>query len=596
MDRFVVLLNLALGIVLAINMSGYFGLWGARLLGPPAAPVPAGFVELKYDDGTPDGSQAIGHTPGTGYLVDYSPPSTPFTITKIRVLGNLYGIGYENLKFSVEIWDKDQKTVHSASYPHTKFTRSGGWVEIEVPEIMVDDSFYVHVFTTSPLVGGITISYDSSIENKHSEVTKSGKIDWWISIPKERINWMIRVIGNQATIPGNTEEKPTANEVELKYDSGTVEGSNSQSPGDISDLTINEKPITEGIELKYDDGTSDGSRTVGGLSGYVVYFSPPIVPFTIQEVRILAELRGTGYKDTRPQLEIWDKDFNVLYYRQEPYTSFSAMPRWIPIAIPELTVNNDFYIVFNTNSRPEGGVFIHYDSSLMNEHSTMRNGWNEEIPKYKTNWMIRVVGNTITDTTKITESTHEEIELKVGAHSSHFSSGYYVQLMVDDPNQTIRSADVTGPGIAGSISLTSGIVPGQWWSQPNVNFGTSPPALPLVYIFNITDKAGSRYVSRDEVPTYVHEFTTNLTPSGGQVITGNLVFTWTGINMLDVRYVVQLNDEEGNRIWDSPLTTATTFVYDGPILVPGNYHYFVSAHSQFGDDSLASETFKVLPP
>ena len=168
--------------------------------------------------------------------------------------------------------------------------------------------------------------------------------------------------------------------------------------------------------------------------------------------------------------------------------------------------------------------------------------------------------------------------------------------MVDDPNQTVRSVDVTGPGIVGSISLIPGIAPDQWWSQPNINFEMSPPALPLVYIFTITDEAGNRYVFKDEVLSYVNNFATNLTPTGGQTVTDKLVLTWIGINMPDVRYMVQLNDEQGNRIWDSPPTTATSLVYDGPALVPGNYQYYVSAISQYGDESLVSETFKVLSP
>jgi hypothetical protein len=151
-------------------------------------------IELKYDDGSPDGSMAIGGT-GNGRLVQFSPPSTPFTITKVKIFGNLYGTGYENLKFDVQIWDKDLKEIHSASYLHTKFSLSPGWVEIDIPEVVVGDTFYVLVITNSPREGGVTTGYDSSVKNEHSEVTKSYKIDWWISLPKETTNWMIRVVG-----------------------------------------------------------------------------------------------------------------------------------------------------------------------------------------------------------------------------------------------------------------------------------------------------------------------------------------------------------------------------------------------------------------
>lgn len=158
-------------------------------------------VELKYDDGSSDGLMAIGRDSGTGYLVQFSPPATPFTITKVKIYGNLYGTGYENLEFIVEIWDNEQEMIHSVSYPHTKFTLNPKWVEIEVPQVVVGNSFYIHVFTHSPREGGINIGYDSSIKNKHSEATKAYKIDWWITKPKETTNWMIRVIGTAMLPP-----------------------------------------------------------------------------------------------------------------------------------------------------------------------------------------------------------------------------------------------------------------------------------------------------------------------------------------------------------------------------------------------------------
>jgi len=153
-------------------------------------------IELKYDDGRLDGSMAIGRMPGRGYLVYFSPPSTPFTVTKIKIFGNLYGAGYERLKFAVEVLDKDLKEIHSASYPHTKFSLSPMWVEIDIPNVVVNSAFYVHVFTHSPREGGVNIGYDSSVTNEHSEVTQNWEIaDWFLSAPKETVNWMIRVIG-----------------------------------------------------------------------------------------------------------------------------------------------------------------------------------------------------------------------------------------------------------------------------------------------------------------------------------------------------------------------------------------------------------------
>ena len=171
---------------------------------------------------------------------------------------------------------------------------------------------------------------------------------------------------------------------------------------EVSQTEIHEGPDvelgSEEAELKYDDGTSDGAASSGTLSAFLVHFSPPSTPFVIAKVKVFTDLRGTGYEDQKPKVEIWDKDFNVQYIHEEPYTSFSSEPGWVAVEIPNVTVNNDFYVVFYTNSRREGGVYMHYDTSVRNEHSEMAadgrvTNWVwERIPKEWTNWMIRVIG------------------------------------------------------------------------------------------------------------------------------------------------------------------------------------------------------------
>ena len=159
-------------------------------------PAIAKDIELKYDDGRSDGNGfAIGGT-GRGYLVQFSPSSTPFTITKVKIFGKLYGTGYENLTFDVQIWDKELKEVHSASYPHNKFYLTPSWVEMDIPGVVVGDTFYIHVCTNTPREGGVLIYCDSSVKNEHSEVTQNWEIgDWYLSVPREKVNWMIRVVG-----------------------------------------------------------------------------------------------------------------------------------------------------------------------------------------------------------------------------------------------------------------------------------------------------------------------------------------------------------------------------------------------------------------
>jgi hypothetical protein len=167
--------------------------------------------------------------------------------------------------------------------------------------------------------------------------------------------------------------------------------------GLTSSLTVEPKLVAKEVELKYDDDTSDGVASAGGY-GFRVHFSPPVTPFTITEIKIFASLYGSGYEEQQTEVDILNQDLTPLFYIQKPAAEFSFMATWVPFEVPSVVVNNDFYVVFLTNSRAYGGVYIYYDSSTTNQHSEyiLSSGeitpWVWGFPKDTTNWMIRVVG------------------------------------------------------------------------------------------------------------------------------------------------------------------------------------------------------------
>ena len=157
-------------------------------------------------------------------------------------------------------------------------------------------------------------------------------------------------------------------------------------------------PTPEEVELKYDDGISDG-RCSSGQQGFLVRFLPAATPLTINKVKVFANIRGTADQERKPKLEIWDKDSSILYVSEESYARFGSEPGWVTIEIPQITVNDDFFVVFYTNSRRDNGIYIHYDLSVKNRYSDMvKDGsiidwiWGDNPPKEKTNWMIRILG------------------------------------------------------------------------------------------------------------------------------------------------------------------------------------------------------------
>lgn len=157
-------------------------------------------------------------------------------------------------------------------------------------------------------------------------------------------------------------------------------------------------PDSGEVEIKYDQGESAGSCS-SGQQGFLVRFDPTETAFKIEKVKLFANLRGIASQERQPKLEIWDKSHHVIFAAGEPYDSFSSEPGWISIDIPEITVYDDFYVAFYTNSRRDNGIYIYYDLSTKNISSEMvADGnivdwvWGDNPPKEKTNWMIRILG------------------------------------------------------------------------------------------------------------------------------------------------------------------------------------------------------------
>lgn len=175
-------------------------------------------------------------------------------------------------------------------------------------------------------------------------------------------------------------------------------------------------PVSEEAELKHDDGTQEGSCSAGQGLGFLVHFSPPTTPFLIHGVKLFTSLRGSGYENQTTWVEIRDRDLEALYSLSKPVTTFSADLTWITMETPDIPVNDDFYIVFYPCSTREGGVYLHFDLSQTNNHSeTVKSGskitdWVWEFPKDKTNWMMRVIGESTDEVVPVPTRPFQIIE------------------------------------------------------------------------------------------------------------------------------------------------------------------------------------------
>jgi len=149
------------------------------------------YTELFYDDGEIDNGWATG--PLGGGAVLFTPPSTPWTLSKVKVMA-WYTL--DDAPFYIEIWDSEQSELFQGTYMYSDYFSSVvRWAEIDIPDITITGDFYVCVF---PNDGGkehrlwLGFDVDPQISNRSYAVTyPDNSIDY-----AENWNWMIRAIGS----------------------------------------------------------------------------------------------------------------------------------------------------------------------------------------------------------------------------------------------------------------------------------------------------------------------------------------------------------------------------------------------------------------
>lgn len=164
-----------------------------------------GRKEIFYDDGSAE-EFAVLQNHGSGVLFDA--PSYPWEIHAVKIYGR--GVNdYASKEISVEIWKKsDLSTVEKFSFPADAFSNVESFVYFEFPKVVIlNESFYIVVFTYSDDKGGVGIGIDSSKRNKNSAIFTKGeppKVDWspatelgLIETPYYDVNFMIRAIGRE---------------------------------------------------------------------------------------------------------------------------------------------------------------------------------------------------------------------------------------------------------------------------------------------------------------------------------------------------------------------------------------------------------------
>lgn len=155
-------------------------------------------IELCYDDGTYEFGWASSSSTH-GVAVNFTPPTTPWTLSSIKVQGEYAG---DDAPFYIEIWDENRNELFAGTYMYSDYFNTGEvWTEITMPEIEVTDDFYVCVFPNSVWaelwipIHALWLYGDDDLPNSGRSYTGSYDTNT-LGSDSSDCDWMIRAIGH----------------------------------------------------------------------------------------------------------------------------------------------------------------------------------------------------------------------------------------------------------------------------------------------------------------------------------------------------------------------------------------------------------------
>lgn len=336
---------------------------------------------IQYDDyfgqdGTPWslGDTWIAPEP-TGQIVRFTAAAKPFRVNKIWIAA-MASIIPGNETFTLNIWDINGKRLWTNDFPWKHFRGAGPvLVDFAVPNIVVDDDFFVEVVGHSPASRwGIAyadqdkflgLAYDTSDYETRSSWSVQGQPRWGSTEASRNVNWCMRVEG---------------------------EGGESQV-------------------LYYDDGYAETFNAATDYS-FTNSFTAPSYPFDLRFIQIY------GCRDVKDAAErvlslnvidkftlksIWEND---IPWTEIPFCDNNRVS-WTVIDTGGIQCPGDFFIEMTTNNTADAHVWLGCDTTSINRNSDMSIGGNiiqwldwtktdagdvRTFTRDNTKWMIRAIG------------------------------------------------------------------------------------------------------------------------------------------------------------------------------------------------------------
>jgi hypothetical protein len=165
--------------------------------------------EIRYDEGVIRNELYYYYIGDDSHVIMFTPETSAFNIRQVRLCGVVIVDNLNELKertFTVKIWDGHMNTLlWSEDFPWQLFKGSLGWIDIDVPDVRVNDDFIVEFISHSEqfkIVGTkeIYTAIGLAWEYNKSDIVRSGAVINGDLLGVADLNWFIRVRGECSQI------------------------------------------------------------------------------------------------------------------------------------------------------------------------------------------------------------------------------------------------------------------------------------------------------------------------------------------------------------------------------------------------------------
>jgi len=166
------------------------------------------------------------------------------------------------------------------------------------------------------------------------------------------------------------------------------------------------------VMLRHDDGEPNDGLWMNNGRGHAVLFTTPYENWTLSKIAVCGKLNPQADQGLFV-LEIWDKNFNLLYSRADnPRSYFSDLMNWAVMDLPNIELSGDFYVCLFELSNIYVGIDLDEPCSqrsfVVSRNPNRIDRWDLPYSMNQTDWTIIALRNSTAPEVNLTLISKDE--------------------------------------------------------------------------------------------------------------------------------------------------------------------------------------------